>query len=66
MPYTSFDKDTATPNEKGSLMFTDPIFGLWRGTCQSGSHQHYNIRCNFVFHIYCDISHCCQPLWYNH
>ena len=30
MAYTSFDKDTATPKEKGSLTFPDPIldFGV--------------------------------------
>ena len=35
MTYTSFDKDTATPKEKGSPMFPDPILELWGGTCQS-------------------------------
>ena len=35
MAYTSFEEDTATPKEKGSLMFPDPILKLWVGTCQS-------------------------------
>ena len=35
MVYTSFEKDTAIPKEKGSLMFPDPILEIWVGTCQS-------------------------------
>ena len=31
MAYTSFDKDTATPKEKGSITFPDPTFGLQGG-----------------------------------